>query len=229
MFRIYHSLFLLLSIEMGYSQPNISLALPEDSSAINQSRSLDDFWSKMCLAPEFVEFTNLNKAFPIQPRRWKGSKKEDKPLDTSKIAEFRVYQFNTHPALMPLNIKGRMERFTSGCADGSCIYEANMKLFLEFDNELDARNCMNLLYDCLSKISEEQINLNTSKGELHQFGTDENSDRHVSSMVLLKRPSKRGEGCEIFVDSNLPPDLAKDFPQVYGFESKQVVAKSIAK
>jgi hypothetical protein len=122
-----------------------------------------------------------------------------------------------------------MEKYIAASADGSHLYEANMKLFLEFDNELDARNCMNLLYDCLSKMSEEQINLQTNKGELHQFGTEEYSDRHVSSMVLLKRPSKRGKGCEIFVDSNLPPDLAKEFPQVYGFDSKQVLAKTIAK
>src|SRR5436190_2410725 len=118
---------------MGHSQPNIFPALPEDSSVINQSRTLDDFWSKMCLAPEFVEFINLDKAFPIQPRRWKGSKKSGKPVDTSRISEFRVYEFTTHPALMPLSVKGRMERFTSGCADGSCLYEANIKMFLEFD------------------------------------------------------------------------------------------------
>ena len=214
---------------MGYSQLNNFPAPPADSSEINQSRTLDDFWAKMCLAPEFVEFTSLDKAFPIQHRRSKFSKKPIKPVDTSRISEFRVYQFSAHPALMPLNVKGRMERFTSGCADGSCLYEANMKLFLEFDNELDARNCMNLLYDCLSKISEEQINLNTTKGELHQFGTEENSNKSISSMVLLKRPSKRGNGCEIFVDSNLPPDLAKDFPQVYGYETKQVIAKTIVR
>ena len=229
MFRIFHSLFLLLSIEMGYTQANIFPVLPEDSSVINQSRTLDEFWSKMCLAPEFVEFTSLDKALPIRPGKCKGSKKTGKPTDTSSISEFRVYEFNAHPALMPLNIKGRMERFTSGSADGSNLYEATLKMFLEFDNELDARNCLNLLYDCLSKMSEEQVNLKTSKGELYQFGSDEISDKHISSMVLLKRPSKRGKGCEIFVDSNLPPDLAKDFPQIYGLESKEVLAKSMAK
>jgi hypothetical protein len=229
MFRIFPSLFLLLSIEIGYSQPTIFLALPEDSSKINKCNTLDEFWAKMCLAPEFVEFTNLDKAFPIRPKRGKGSRKAGKPADTARISEFRVYEFKTHPALMPLNIKGRMERFTSGCADGSCLYEANIKMFLEFDNEWDARNCLNLLYDCLSKISEEQVNLQTGKGELHLFGTEEISEKNISSMVLLKRQSKRGKGCEIFVDSNLPPDLAKDFPQVYGLESKQALAKMIAK
>src|SRR5689334_15467323 len=228
MFRIFSSLFLLLSIEMGYSQATISLALPEDSSIINQCRTLDDFWAKMCLAPEFVEFTALDKAFPIRLKKGK-VRRSGKQTDTSRISEYRVYEFNTHPALMPLNIKGRMERFTSGSADGSNLYEATMKMFLEFDNEFDARNCLNLLYDCLSKISEEQVNLQTGKGELHLFSTEETSEKHISSMVLLKRPSKRGKGCEIFVDSNLPPDLAKDFPQVYGYESKQVLAKSIAK
>jgi hypothetical protein len=214
---------------MGYSQANILLALPEDSSVIIQSKTLDDFWSKMCLAPEFVEFTEAGRAFPIRQRRGKGWRKCSKPMDTSRISEFRVYEFKTHPALMPLNIKGRMERFTAGSADGSRIYEANMKLFLEFDDELDARNCLNLLYDCLSKMSEEQINLRTTKGELHEFSAEDNSTIHVSSMVLLKRPSKRGKGCEIFVDSNLPPDLAKDFPQIYNLETKQVLAKSMPK
>lgn len=228
MFRIFLSLFLLLSIEMGFSQPIIFSALPEDSSVIIQSKTLDEFWSKMCLASEFVEFTSLDKAFPIRLKKAKYIKC-GKAFDTARISELRVYEFMTHPALQPLNVKGRMERFTSGCVDGSCIYEATMKLFLEFDNELDARNCMNLLYDCLSKISEEQINLKTNKGELHQFGTEEYSDRHISSMVLLKRPSKRGKGCEIFVDSNLPPDLAKDFPQVYGLESKEVLAKTVVR
>jgi hypothetical protein len=228
MFRIFPSLFLLLSIEMGYSQANIFSALPEDSSIINQSKSLDDFWLKMCLAPEIVTCTALDHVFPIRPKK-RSYIKCGKAYDTSRISEFGIYEFNTHPALRPLNIKGRMERFTSACADGSCLYEASMKLFLEFDNELDARNCMNLLYDCLSKMSEEQINLQTNKGELHQFGTEEYSDRHISSMVLLKRPSKKGKGCEIFVDSNLPPDLARDFPQLYGFESKQVIAKTIAR
>ena len=214
---------------MGYSQASIFPALPEDSSVINESRTLDDFWSKMCLAPEFVEFTTLDKAFPIRARKTRNSKRPVKQADTSKISEFRVYEFKTHPSLMPLNVKGRLERFTSGSADGTCLYEANIKMFLEFDNEQDARNCMNLLYDCLSKISEEQVNLNTAKGELHQFGNEENSERHISSMVLLKRPSKRGKGCEIFVDSNLPPDLAKDFPQIYNPGSKQDLAKAIAK
>jgi hypothetical protein len=228
MFRIFPSLFLLLSIELGYSQPAIFQALPEDSSQINQSKTLDDFWSKMCLAPELDQFTSEDKAFPLRLKKRKYIKC-GKAYDTSHISDFRIYEFISHPALLPLNIKGRMEKFISASADGSRLYEANMKLFLEFDNELDARNCMNLLYDCLSKMSEEQINLQTNKGELHQFGTEEYSDRHISSMVLLKRPSKRGKGCEIFVDSNLPPDLARDFPQVYGFESKQVIAKTIGR
>jgi hypothetical protein len=228
MFRIFPAFFLLLSIEMGYSQPAIFQALPEDSSQISQSKTLDDFWSKMCLAPELVLFTSEDKTFPFRFKKRKYIKC-GKAYDTSRISEFRIYEFMSHPALLPLNIKGRMEKYIAGSADGSRLYEATMKLFLEFDNELDARNCMNLLYDCLSKMSEEQINLQTNKGELHQFGTEEYSDRHVSSMVLLKRPSKRGKGCEIFVDSNLPPDLAKDFPQVYGFDSKQILAKTIAK
>jgi hypothetical protein len=229
MFRIFPSFFLLLSIEMGYSQPTIFQALPEDSSQINQSKTLDDFWSKMCLAHELVEFTSEDKAFPLRLKKRKTGRKSGRVLDSSSVSEFRIYEFTSHPALQPLNIKGRMEKFIAASADGSRLYDANMKLFLEFDNELDARNCMNLLYDCLSKISEEQINLQTNKGELHQFGTEEYSDRHVSSMVLLKRPSKRGKGCEIFVDSNLPPDLATDFPQVYNPESKQAVAKTKAK
>jgi hypothetical protein len=228
MFRIFPSFFLLLSIEMGYSQPAIFPALAEDSSQINQSKTLDDFWSKMCLAPELVQFTSEDRAFPFRLKKRKYIKC-GKAYDTSRISEFRIYEFMSHPALQPLNIKGRMEKYISGSADGSRLYEANMKLFLEFDDEVDARNCMNLLYDCLSKMSEEQINLKTNKGELHEFGTEEYSDRHISSMVLLKRPSKRGKGCEIFVDSNLPPDLAKDFPQIYNLESKQVWAKTIAK
>jgi hypothetical protein len=228
MFRIFPALFLLLSIEMGYSQPPIFPELPEDSSQINQSKTLDDFWSKMCLAPELVQFTSEDKALPFRSKKRKYIKC-GKAYDTSRISELRIYEFTSHPALLPLNIKGRLEKFISASADGSRLYDANLKLFLEFDNELDARNCMNLLYDCLSKMSEEQINLQTKKGELHEFGTEEYSERHVSSMVLLKRPSKRGQGCEIFVDSNLPPDLAKDFPQIYDLESKQVLAKTFAK
>jgi hypothetical protein len=228
MFRIFPSFLLLLSIEMGFSQPAIFQALPEDSSQINQSKTLDDFWSKMCLAPELVQFTSEDKAFPFRLKKRKYIKC-GKAYDTSRVSEFRIYEFTSHPALLPLNIKGRMEKYISASADGSHLYEANMKLFLEFDDELDARNCMNLLYDCLSKMSEEQINLKTNKGELHQFGTEEYSERHISFMVLLKRPSKRGKGCEIFVDSSLPPDLAKDFPQVYGLETKQVLAKTVAR
>lgn len=93
-------------------------------------------------SPSFNVYSEKVKAHAIQH-------------DTSRKNELFTLRFDRHPFFSLDTVKGRLERFTSVCADGSCVYEASSKLYFSFETETEARRILNFLIDTLQKISAE--------------------------------------------------------------------------
>ncbi|MDP1800957.1 MAG: hypothetical protein Q8L81_06380 [Bacteroidota bacterium] len=76
---------------------------------------------------------------------------------------------------------GRLEIFTSVCADGSCVYEASQKIFISFSSKTEAKTYMEKLIKPLLGPDVKESVSKKDNIEIHR----------------LSGPARPGKACQI--------------------------------
>lgn len=103
-------------------------------------------------------------------------------VDTTPINKFSVFKFVKHPQLDSSSLGGRLEMFSTVCADGSCVYEAYQKIFISFSSFDEATIYLKHLLSRLRRKKIKEISYQEDGIEIHK----------------LIGPTEKGKTCQIF-------------------------------
>jgi hypothetical protein len=94
-------------------------------------------------------FFNIHGAsFSVYPRSSNSELRREKS-DTSRVNRLSIMRFTKLPLFDSTSGGGRLQVFTSVCADGSCIYESSLKVYFSFETLNEARQFVGKLLACL--------------------------------------------------------------------------------
>jgi hypothetical protein len=161
----------------------------------SQFKSLDDFYSKMYFNADFTEFTALNTPTVDLESKQQNTGKE---RDTSRVNNHYVLNFKKHPYLEASSHGGRLEMFTSVCADGSCVYQVSQKLFISFSSYTEARSFLDRLIQSLNGLEIKESFKKTDEVEEYVFsGT--HTGRQLNYVVFKLTQNKEKNDYDLFI------------------------------
>jgi hypothetical protein len=159
-----------------------------------QFKSLDDFYTKMYFNADFAEFTAMHT--PVIDLEKKMSTGNER--DTSRVTNRYVLNFKKHPYLETSSHGGRLEMFTSVCADGSCVYEVSQKLYISFSTYTEARNFLDKLIQSLNGLEIKESFKKTEEVEEYVF-SGAHTGNQLNYIVFKLAQNKNKNDFDLFI------------------------------
>jgi hypothetical protein len=161
-----------------------------------QTNLLNDFYVKVYSDENFKQFISENApTFNLADKNTSSKK------DTTPVTKLSTFTFKKHPQLDSSSLGGRLEMFTSVCADGSCVYEASQKVFVSFSSDKEANKYLDNLLSKLSGLDIKKT-YNKNKGTDEYKLTTSTDKRQIRQLVLKLGPGKTKKTFDLYIGTH---------------------------